>query len=275
MFDEGHKKPIPVYPELIGVVTSETGAVLHDVRNVLARRMPSAEIILCPVHVQGAGAADEIADALELLNEDGRVDVILVARGGGSIEDLWSFNEEIVARAIYASRIPVVSAVGHEVDFTIADFVADLRAPTPSAAAELLVRDRREVLEFLGNMCYTARDLVDHRLRAFRERVQSLVTSYAFNRPRDMVRELAQRVDELDRHLSMNVTHLFQLAQRRHQNAHQRLETLAPRNVLKRGYAIVRKDRKVVTSAAALRPGDLTTVELQDGERAARIEKTA
>ena len=192
LFDESRKRPLPKFPERIGVITSETGAALQDIRTVLARRFSAVELILIPVRVQGAGASDEISGALREMNRYGKVDVIIVGRGGGSLEDLWAFNEEIVARAIAASRIPVVSAVGHEIDFTIADFVADLRAPTPSAAAEMVVPDRAELLELLRNYEYTMRQEALQLIDTHRERVRSLLSSYAFNRPRDAVREHVQ-----------------------------------------------------------------------------------
>ncbi len=153
LFDEGRKRPLPELPSRIGIITSETGAALHDIRTVLNRRFPAIEVLLIPVRVQGPGAAEEIASAVKDMNRYGKIDVMIVGRGGGSLEDLWAFNEEIVARAIYASEIPVVSAVGHEIDFTIADFVADLRAPTPSAAAEMVVPGSiRSFLKFFVTM---------------------------------------------------------------------------------------------------------------------------
>ncbi len=164
LFDQDHKKPLPQFPQRIGIVTSPTGAAIQDIINIINRRFPSTELILCPVKVQGIGAAEEIASAIDDFNNFGAVDVILVGRGGGSLEDLWAFNEEIVARSIYHSSIPVVSAVGHEIDFTIADFVADLRAPTPSAAAELIVPDRREIIEIVRNFCYTSEQIVRTKL---------------------------------------------------------------------------------------------------------------
>ncbi|MBI4429018.1 MAG: exodeoxyribonuclease VII large subunit, partial [Ignavibacteriales bacterium] len=155
LFDPRHKKPIPEFPQSIGIITSESGAALQDIRSVLSRRFSAVKVIFIPVKVQGPGAAEEIAQAISDMNRFGKVDVIIVGRGGGSLEDLWAFNEEIVVRAIFASRIPVISAVGHEIDFSISDFVADLRAPTPSAAAAMVVRDSGELLDILRNMCYT------------------------------------------------------------------------------------------------------------------------
>ncbi|HXX64370.1 MAG TPA: exodeoxyribonuclease VII large subunit, partial [Bacteroidota bacterium] len=170
LFDEARKRALPPFPRRIGIITSATGAVLHDMMNVFRRRFPSLEVILSAVRVQGAGASEEIVQALDAFNEFGPPDVVILARGGGSLEDLWPFNEEPVARAIARSRAPVVSAVGHETDFTIADFVADLRAPTPSAAAELVVPDRRELLENVSDSWYRMHQAVEDILRSQKER---------------------------------------------------------------------------------------------------------
>lgn len=272
LFDAAHKKPIPEYPETIGIITSETGAALQDIRSVLSRRFPSLEVILVNVRVQGAGAAEEIAEAIGDMNRYGKIDVLIVGRGGGSLEDLWPFNEEIVARAIYHSTIPVISAVGHEIDFSIADFVADLRAPTPSAAAELVVKDRRDILEVLGNMWYTIDRNVSEMLSSFRENIGRLITSYSFNKPKDLLRESNQRLDDLERSVSVSFSHVLQLAQQRCQTLDQRLGALSPRSVLTRGYAIVRKDGIVIGSSRKLRTGDMAHIEFHDGTVKSRIE---
>ncbi|HEY5614547.1 MAG TPA: exodeoxyribonuclease VII large subunit [Bacteroidota bacterium] len=274
LFDPEHKKPIPEYPERIGVVTSATGAALQDIRSVLSRRMPTLEVIVYPVHVQGVGAAEEIADAIREMNRYGKLDVLIVGRGGGSFEDLWAFNEEVVARAIYDSQIPVISAVGHEIDFCIADFVADLRAPTPSAAAELVVRDRTELLDILRNLWYTTHQNLFDRVTGLRERIGSLVSSYSFNKPKDLFRQSAQRVDELERSLTLTFAHLYKFAASRHQGFQQRLEALSPVRVLERGYTVVRKDGQVVSSARALHDGDRAEIQFHDGEVSTRVEKT-
>jgi exodeoxyribonuclease VII large subunit len=273
LFDPAHKKPLPEFPERIGIVTSETGAAIQDIRSVLERRFPSLEVILYPVRVQGAGAADEIAEAIREFNRYGNIDVLIVGRGGGSLEDLWAFNEEVVARAIYASKIPVVSAVGHEIDFSIADFVADVRAATPSAAAELVVRDRTELLELLGNMCYTMHQAVEDKINDYRNRIRNLLGSYAFNRPRDLLRQFAQRVDELERSLLVHMTHLHERLIDRHRAAELRLEALNPVRVLERGYAIVWKDHEVVASAHRLQEGDRAKIQFHDGTVPTRVEK--
>lgn len=273
LFDAEHKKPIPEYPERIGLVTSETGAALQDILSVLSRRHPSVEVVLAPVRVQGVGAAGEIADAIKQMNQYGGIDVLIVGRGGGSLEDLWAFNEEVVARAIYASKIPVISAVGHEIDFSIADFVADLRAPTPSAAAELVVRDRLEILEDIGNLCYTMRGALDNQLSGLREQTASLVTSYSFNRPKDLVREFSQRVDELERSLGISFTHIAMIVRQKYYSFQQQLQALNPGGVLKRGYAIVRKKGQIVSSANLLGYSDEADIQFHDGIVGVKVEK--
>ena len=265
LFRPERKKPIPSFPERIGVVTSESGAALHDIRTVLERRMPSIELILLPVRVQGPGAAEEIANGLRALNQYGEIDVIIVGRGGGSAEDLWSFNEEVVARAIAASGIPVVSAVGHEVDFTIADFVADLRAPTPSAAAEMVVRDRIELLEVIRNMCYTVRQSIEEGVKRYAESVERIVTGSGFARPAGLVRESMQRVDELEHDLKLRMREHLRRTSDRSVGLGRRLEALNPSAVLRRGYAIVRKKNSVVSTAREWIPGDEASVQFHDG----------
>lgn len=195
LFEEAHKKPIPKLPQRIGIVTSATGAAVHDILNVLNRRFANMEVLISPVKVQGEGAAGEIAQAIKDFNRYGNVDVLIVGRGGGSLEDLWAFNEEVVARAIYHSRIPVISAVGHEVDFTIADFVADLRAPTPSAAAEMVVQSKTELSAELDSLSHRLRRAMRHRLDASRGEVGAL--SRALKDPSMLIGHLAQRIDDL------------------------------------------------------------------------------
>jgi len=225
------------------------------------------------VRVQGVGAAEDIAAAIKDLNLYGNVDVMIVGRGGGSLEDLWAFNEEIVARAIYDSRIPVISAVGHEIDFSIADFVADLRAPTPSAAAEMVVKDRSELIEVLRNMWYTMHRSIEEMLSSLRDSVGGFVTSYAFNRPRDLLRESSQRVDELERGLHVAASHILQLAERSQRALGQRLEALSPKAVLLRGYTIVRKQGKIVVSSDDLDEGDVAAIQFHDGIVTTRVEQ--
>lgn len=273
LFDAGMKKPIPEYPESIGIITSETGAALQDILSVLSRRQPSVDVVLAPVRVQGAGAAEEIAAAIKLMNLQHNVDVLIVGRGGGSLEDLWAFNEEIVARAIFASTIPVISAVGHEVDFSIADFVADLRAPTPSAAAEIAVKDRNEVLDHITSLCYTMRETINIQLDNFRKRIENVLSSYSFNRPRDLIREYTQRIDELDRTLDTSFSYISKSANQRYNSFTQRLYALNPENVLKRGYSIVRKEKSVISHARSLHKGDSAEIQFHDGIIGVLVEK--
>jgi exodeoxyribonuclease VII large subunit len=197
LFDETHKKPLPRFPQRIGVVTSPTGAAIHDILNIIDRRFSTVEVILYPSAVQGEGAASEIAAGIETLDARGDCDVIIVGRGGGSLEDLWAFNEEVVARAIYACETPIVSAVGHEVDFTIADFVADVRAPTPSAAAELVVRERESVISEIAQILDRMLRAVDSHFSELERRLNLAISSFGFRRAPDMLVQYEQQLDDL------------------------------------------------------------------------------
>ena len=272
LFDTEHKRLIPQYPERIGIVTSGTGAALQDILNIISRRYPVVELILYPVKVQGEGAAEEIAEAIKHFNQFGNIDTLIVGRGGGSLEDLWAFNEEVVARAIHASKIPIVSAVGHEIDFTIADFVADLRAPTPSAAAELVVPNRLDLIEFIRNFYYNATQRVQDILKSNRENIQSMLRSYAFNRPIDMVRQYSQRLDEMNRTLDRSMGHRFLILQQHILSLQQRISSTNPQTILKRGYVLVTKDGKYVQRAGKLRHEDDVQIRFHDGELPAKIQ---
>jgi exodeoxyribonuclease VII large subunit len=265
LFDERRKKPLPGYPERIGIVTSPTGAALQDMINIIRRRFPPAQLFLSPVRVQGRGASGEIAAAIRHFNEFGKIDVIIVGRGGGSLEDLWAFNEEPVARAIYDSSIPVVSAVGHEVDFTIADFVADLRAPTPSGAAELVVPDKSAVLDNLRKHCYTINRKVQVMLEDQRGSIRQILRSHTFHKPLDLVRQLSQRVDELERTLSSRSMHQIAILKSNTTSLTKRLLTLDPQATLQRGYAIVHRNGSIVTSALGLAGGEEIETTFHDG----------
>jgi exodeoxyribonuclease VII large subunit len=271
LFDTARKKPLPPYPERIGVVTSRTGAVLHDMMNVFRRRFPALTLLLVPVRVQGAGAAEEIAAGIRALNDYGSVDVVVIARGGGSLEDLWAFNEEVVARAISASKIPVVSAVGHEVDFTIADFVADLRAPTPSAAAEMVVRDRAAILEILRDFAYTMHESLVLRLKQHRDTIRNLLRSHAFNRPVDLLHSHSQHIDELTRSMSAFAAHRWTLAATELNGTARRLRALDPALTLKRGYTMIRKDGTIVGTASRLHADDEVVIVFHDGDVPSKI----
>jgi exodeoxyribonuclease VII large subunit len=265
LFDDRLKLPLPEYPVTIGIVTSETGAALQDILKVFSRRAPYIDLVLASVRVQGSGAAEEIAGAIRLFNEYRKVDLLIVGRGGGSIEDLWAFNEEVVARAIAASGIPVISAVGHEVDYTIADFVADRRAPTPSAAAEIAVRSKAELVENIANYYYTAKKSVETRLGQYRERIRGILRSYAFNLPADLIRQRSQRLDELQLSLSRVAGHRAESARFAIESLRKRLESVNPDRTLERGFAIVYRGVTTVGSASGVNPGDHLQIRFRDG----------
>jgi exodeoxyribonuclease VII large subunit len=274
LFDEHYKKPLPKFPQKIGVVTSATGAAFQDICQQLRKRYPLAEVLLHPALVQGDGAAQEIANALQVMNQRDDIDVLIVGRGGGSIEDLWAFNEERVARAIFASTIPVVSAVGHETDFTIADMVADHRSPTPSAAVEHIVPDQDELFAQLDGFDAWLRGITNNRLQGHKTRLQELETRLAPTRRKDAIYQLYQTVDALEaacrtaaeRRHTDNESELHTLAQR--------LNALSPLATLQRGYSISRKtDGKVLTSAEQVSIGDRIEIQLSDGHLACRVEE--
>lgn len=273
LFDDSHKKPIPEYPRTVGIVTSPTGAAIRDMISIFSRRFPALEIFLVPVKVQGIGASEEIVDAIHLLNDHHPVDVMIVGRGGGSLEDLWAFNEENVARAIYASRIPVISAVGHEIDYCISDFAADLRAPTPSAAAEMAVKDKGEIIELIRNFCYTMNNSMSNFIDSRKQTIAHLTQSYSFHKPHDMLRQRSQRVDELQRRLEQRILHQFTLLRQQTDFLSVRMTSLNPKSVLKRGYAIVSQGNSVIPSAASARTPAAATIEFHDGKIDAVLNK--
>ena len=265
LFDDEHKKQLPSFPQRIGIITSPTGAAIRDIISVLSRRFPSVEVILVPVKVQGIGAAEEIAHAIGDLNKQNLVDVMIIGRGGGSLEDLWAFNEEIVARAVFASKIPIISAVGHEIDFSISDFVADLRAPTPSAAAELVVKDKNEVVELIRNFCYTMNSSMMNSIELYKQTIVNLTQSYSFNKPHDMLRQRSQQIDELQHRLNRNMLHSFSMIQQRTHFLSSRIQSTNPASILKRGYAIVRQEGKIISSKKNTISIKSAAVEFHDG----------
>jgi len=265
LFGVARKRELPPFPKRIGVVTSPTGAVIQDITNVLQRRYPLVELVLAPTAVQGDAAAPGIVEAIGALNLDLGIDVIIVARGGGSLEDLWAFNEEIVARAIFGSEIPVVSGVGHETDVTIADLVADVRAPTPSAAAEIVVPDRREMSAAVAGFANRLSDRASRQVGDYRMRLEQAVDRLAFLAPE--TRHPRQRVDELLRAASQALGQSLAIHRERLRSLELQLSALDPSAILSRGYAVVRgEDGSIVSSVADLAPGDSFDLALADGE---------
>ena len=274
LFDAIHKKPLPKFPQSIGVITSATGAAFQDICEQLRKRYPLAEVRLHPSRVQGDGAAAEIADALQTMNQRDDIDVLIVGRGGGSLEDLWAFNEEPVARAIFASVIPVVSAVGHETDYTISDMVADHRAPTPSAAIEHIVPDRDELLAQLNGLDTWLRTTIQNRLNDPEARIQELETRLAPEQRKGEIYQLYQTVDTLDVACRSAVGRKFSDSENRLHTLAQRLDALSPLATLKRGYSISRKaDGGVLTAAEQVSVGDSIAVQLAQGHLACRVEE--
>ena len=271
LFDVAHKKPIPKMPKCIGVLTSNTGSVIRDIINVSTRRNPNVYIKLLPVPVQGEGAAVKIAKAIKIMNEQKLEDVIIVARGGGSLEDLWPFNEEIVARAIYNSELPVISAVGHETDFTISDFVADLRAPTPSAAAELAVPDVAELKMKIKNYQRRYEQALIRKLQLIKLRYEKCMTRKAFTGILQKVNEQYMVIDMKVKSMQHSVKSKLQNDKSITQNLILKLDSLSPLKTLARGYGIILKDGIVIKSKNMLRKEDEISIRMQDGETKAKI----
>ena len=273
LFDEKHKKKIPILPNSIGVITSKTGAVIRDIINVTTRRFPNVNIKLYPASVQGKGAAETVVKAIKYFNEAKNVDVIIVARGGGSLEDLWPFNEEITARAIYESEIPIISAVGHETDFTIADFVADLRAPTPSAAGELAVPEINELKWKLDNVKKKLSLLLRQKVEIMKNRYNSLINSKTLKNPYDSIRQKMLLVEKLEESLKNKFGTTLKDDKIKLVKLVSKLETLSPLKTLTRGYSIVENEEgTVLTSTSELISGEKISIILSDGKKGAVIE---
>lgn len=274
LFSELHKKPLPPYPEKVGVITSPTGAAVRDIINVLGRRFPYAEIVFCPVLVQGEGAHLQLTDAVNLFNSERAADVIIIGRGGGSIEDLWEFNDEGLARAVYNSDIPVISAVGHETDFTICDFVADMRAPTPSAAAELAVPDANELqyaLSALNNRMFLN---VSSGIADRRSRLEYLTSKGALKSPDEMLSNRSQRLDTAFSKMLSSYENRIGGKKVEFISAATALSKLDPMSVLMRGFAFVSdKNGKNVYSSQALAKGDKINVRFHDGSAACEVKE--
>lgn len=272
LFLAENKRPLPKYPENIAVITSKTGAAVRDIMNILSRRWPLSRVILCPVSVQGELAVEEMLDALERVYNTSVADVIIIGRGGGSIEDLWAFNNEELARKIFESPVPVISAVGHETDFTICDFVADLRAPTPSAAAELAVPDMEEMLEQLGNYeSILKKDLLS-KLELNEQRLQNVLSSKIFKNPVDYF--INSRFEKLDRASDKLINETFSIVKERENILAERiakLDALSPLKVLSRGYSTVSVNGKTVNSVEDFEIGDVLELRLKNGKASAQV----
>lgn len=265
-FDNSHKQKIPFMPKTIGVLTSKTGSVIKDIINVSTRRNPNVHIRLFPIPVQGKGAELEIADAIRIMNEKKLADVLILARGGGSIEDLWPFNEEITARAIYNSKIPIISAVGHETDFTIADFVADLRAPTPSAAAELAVPNIEEIKKKLETYNQRYKISLKKKIEFMKLRYQKSMSSKAFTDPTAKIKEQYINLDIIIKNLENLITNKVKDSKTKSIELISKLDTLSPLKTLTRGYSIVQKNGKTIKSVKELKTNDMLGIRFTDGE---------
>ncbi len=272
LFESSHKKKIPFMPKCIGVLTSNTGAVIRDIINVSTRRNPHVYIKLLPVPVQGTGAAEKIVKAIETMNEKKLADVIILARGGGSLEDLWPFNEEIVARAIYKSELPIISAVGHETDFTISDFVADLRAPTPSAAAELAVPNIEEVKLKIENNKNRFRQALKRKMELIRLRYEKCMNSKSFKDPMQKINEYRMILDMRVKSIEGSINKKVQEKKTKMIANIAKLDALSPLKTLTRGYSIIENnENKVINSVDKLQTGEIVHLILKDGKKDAKI----
>lgn len=286
LFDEEHKKKLPRIPKKIGVITASTGAAVRDIISTINRRFPLAEIILFPSLVQGSGAKENLVKMIETADKSD-VDVIILGRGGGSIEDLWAFNEEIVARAVYNAKKPIVSAVGHEIDYTICDFVADLRAPTPTGAAELVVPSKLEIQKYLSDYNSRLLSVITSKISTYKITLKKLESSYILNNPKTMYEVEEQKLDSileklgslmghtleksklklenLTKNITPNILYKLEKNKSHLETLEQKLELLNPENILKKGYSLTIKDGKIITDASELKDGDTITTKLSIG----------
>lgn len=272
LFEQEHKMSIPMMPKVIGVLTSQTGSVIRDIINVSTRRNPNVVIRLLPVPVQGEGAAKKIVDGIEYMNRNKLADVLILARGGGSLEDLWPFNEEIVAHSIYNSEIPIISAVGHETDFTISDFVADLRAPTPSAAAELAVPDIYEVKQKIITYQNRLRMSLIKKVEVMKLRYEKSMSSSVFKEPTRKIQENYIRIDHQVKQLENLILVKQEKEKTKYGKLVAKLDAYSPLKTLSRGYSITQKDGKVIKTQTELKSGDRVEIRFVDGFREAEIQ---
>lgn len=273
LFEESRKRPLPAMPWRIGVITSPSGAAVHDIINVLGRRFPAAQMILYPSEVQGAQAPAQLISGVEFFSMTGLVDVIILGRGGGSAEDLWAFNDENLARAVASSSIPVISAVGHESDFTICDFVADRRAPTPSAAAEIAVPDMGEILRGFASLKVGLQTSMQKRITQEKRFLEQLTASRVFSRPDQMLDGFRMRLDECEANLNRTVNQAFLQKRQNTAALAGKLQALNPLSILSRGYATVSKDGVALTSIKQIHDNDTLDIRMSDGSVRATVSQ--
>ena len=275
LFDPERKHPIPVFPNRIGIVTSPTGAAVEDIKQILKRRYPVAEVILAPVLVQGAGAAPQIVEAIRRFNHLKNIDVLIVGRGGGSLEDLWAFNEESVARAVASSQIPIISAVGHETDFTICDFVADLRAPTPSAAAELATPDKTELLDYLLNCRYSMAHTLQSQLQQWRQRLDHLNDCRYLQDPYTLISDRKETLSILTKEMQSNMERILSSKRTVFSALAGKLDGLSPLKILERGFVYATdQSGKLINSVSDVQNGDMLCLLAKDGRIHCTVNST-
>lgn len=273
LFDEQYKKPIPKYPSKIGVATSNMGAAVQDIKNVLGRRYPLAEVVIVPTIVQGDSAPEDIAKAIHFLDCLDGIDVIIVGRGGGSIEDLWAFNTEVVARAVFRCNTPVISAVGHETDYTICDFVADLRAPTPSAAAELAVPDIVNEQIYINNLSISLEKSIDYIISSEELRIKNIKENSVLADSQKMFDNLQNNIDSMSEKIKHHFLQNIQLKERQFAQSVAKLDVLSPLSVLSRGYSITTKDDVTVKNVGSLSINDELCIKFVDGIAKAKVSE--
>ena len=273
LFSNEYKKPLPKFPEVIGIITSSTGAAIQDILNIIKRRYSLVRILIAPTVVQGREAAISIVKSIKLMNELSYVDVIILGRGGGSLEDLWCFNEEIVARAIFESEIPIISAVGHETDFTIADFVADYRAPTPSAAAEKVVPDIQELYDVIYNLQIRNVQAIRYIMGLHKSNLKQIINRPIFKRPFDRIHSYYREMDNITYKLQTTMSKNITSKRQELEVMESKVITLSPESILKRGYSIIMKDDKIVKTFSDVKIHDNINVILHKGKLDAQVKK--
>lgn len=271
LFDNAHKKPLPKFPKTIGVITSPTGAAVQDITNIIRRRFPSADIVLAPVLVQGESAPEQLVRAVNKFSASKIADVVIIGRGGGSAEDLWAFNDEQLAYAVYNCETPIISGVGHETDFTICDFVADVRASTPSAAAELAVPDRQELMSYYFKQKQYISAMLDRKIKTAQLKLENQQRRMSASSPKLKAEQLEKQLSAKSEKLTRLMNIYISDKENKLVAAKGKLDGLNPLNVLNRGYAIAEKDEKIITSSKQLKDGDDFTVILSDGKINAKV----